>query len=133
MKVRGSAARVAAAAQFFAATTLLPALHLAFHRRGHDHVGGSIRFHRHVHVPGGPAHAHEAPLPEPARGPEPADPGHGEGAMAHFAAVLGEDAFALSVEVRAEPGPPAPVPIRDSEAPIPGHARPFSARGPPAA
>lgn len=151
-------ARAAAATLFLGGAVLFPALHLAFHDREHDHVGGGIRFppalsektavretpgetaHRHdqggwhTHeLPG--AHDGHAPLaalpdPRPAdRGDS--DPDHGDRSLSHFSIALGEDA-AVSI-----PGGSAPLDVSRADilarhhAPRLGFSFPPPARGPP--
>jgi hypothetical protein len=101
-----------AATLFFAASTLAPGLHLAFHDDHHDHEGGGIHVHDHDDVDdddddvpaGSPALEH--------RHPRHGDHEHGEGSLFHFGAALGDGAPAtvglVALSPVAEPSPERP-------------------------
>ncbi|HEX8254441.1 MAG TPA: hypothetical protein VF846_14955 [Thermoanaerobaculia bacterium] len=74
-----------AIAVFFCGTTVLPALHLAFHALPHEHVAAHTHEHEHDAEP----HHHES------------EKDHGEGSLAHFSAAIGAEA--------AQPWTPTPI------------------------
>ena len=95
-----------AVALFFVGSTLLPALHLAFHDNHHDHEGGGI--HVHDHDDGDPDDDDDDDGPTSGaildhrhpHGHEHGDHEHGDGSLFHFGAALGDGAPADSGLIR---------------------------------
>lgn len=134
----GRSSRLAAAALFLGATTLLPAVHLAFHDRDHDHAGGTIRYERHRHETphrhgNGKAHTHgksgHRHAPPPA---DQDDPRHGDGSLAHFALALGESGSFAVASVSEPLTAGSPILSADPPAIHSGFHASDPARGPPA-
>lgn len=128
LRLRGVA--LATILAFLGGTTAIPVVHLLFHDRPHDHVGGEIHYHEHPHDDPHDHdphdHDHEA---EPGSDDEPLH--HGDGATAHFSLAI-SDAVATAIVLATGTLAPALRVGRPTQQVVPGvHVAVSRFRGPP--